>query len=50
MTSNFQWANDSQTVLYAKQHPETLRSYRVFRHNLGSTDDTLVYEEEDETN
>jgi oligopeptidase B len=50
MTSNFQWANDSQTVLYAKQHPETLRSYRVFRHKLGSTDDTLVYEEEDETN
>jgi len=50
MTSNFQWANDSQTVLYAKQHPETLRSYRVFRHNLGGTDDTLVYEEEDETN
>jgi len=50
MTSNFQWANDSQTVLYAKQHPETLRSYRVFRHKLGSADDTLVYEEEDETN
>ena len=50
MTSNFQWANDSQTVLYAKQHPKTLRSYRVFRHKLGSTGDTLVYEEEDETN
>jgi oligopeptidase B len=50
MTSNFQWANDSRTVLYAKQHPETLRWYRVFRHKLGSADDTLVYEEEDETN
>ena len=50
MTSNFQWANDSQTVLYAKQHPKTLRSYRVFRHKFGSTGDTLVYEEEDETN
>jgi oligopeptidase B len=50
MTSNFQWANDSQSVLYAKQHPETLRSYRVFRHKLGSADDTLVYEEEDESN
>ena len=25
-TSNFEWANDSQTVLYGKQHPETLRS------------------------
>jgi len=50
ITSNFHWANDSQTVLYAKQHPETLRSYRVLRHKLGSTNDTLVYEEEDETN
>jgi oligopeptidase B len=50
MTSNFQWATDSQTVLYTKQHPETLRSYRVFRHKLGTTNDTLVYEEEDETN
>ena len=49
-TSNFEWANDSQTILYGKQHPETLRSYQVFRHRLGEPDDTLVYEEEDETN
>ena len=49
-TSNFEWANDSQTIIYGKQHPETLRSYRVFRHKLGNTVDTLVYEEEDETN
>jgi len=33
-TSNFQWANDSQTVLYGKQHPDTLRSYRVFATSL----------------
>jgi len=49
-TSNFAWANDSQTVLYGKQHPETLHSYRIFRHKLGSTGDPLVYEEDDETN
>jgi oligopeptidase B len=49
-TSNFEWANDSQTILYGKQHPETLRSYRIFRHKLSDTNDTLVYEEEDETN
>ncbi|MCP4301965.1 MAG: S9 family peptidase [Gammaproteobacteria bacterium] len=49
-TSNFEWANDSQTILYGKQHPETLRSYRVFRHKLGNAEDTLVYEEKDETN
>lgn len=49
-TSNFEWANDSQTVLYGKQHPETLRSYQVFRHRLGGASDSLVYEEPDETN
>ena len=49
-TADFEWANDSQTILYGKQHPETLRSYRVFRHSLAEPEDTLVYEEEDETN
>ena len=38
-TSNFEWANDSQTILYGQQHPETLRSYQVFRHKLGEPDD-----------
>jgi oligopeptidase B len=50
VTGNFAWANDSQTILYGKQHPETLRSYRIFRHKLGHDEDSLVYEEEDETN
>lgn len=50
MTANFEWANDSQTVLYSKQHPETLRSYQVYRHQLGQADDSLVYEEADDTN
>ncbi|MDH4048621.1 MAG: S9 family peptidase [Gammaproteobacteria bacterium] len=49
-TANFHWANDSRTILYGKQHPDTLRSYRVFRHTLGSGDDSLVYEEPDATN
>jgi len=49
-TSDFEWANDSKTILYTQQHPETLRSYRVFRHTIGEADDTLVYEEKDETN
>jgi len=47
---NFEWANDNQTILYGKQHPETLRAYRIFRHRLGDTDDALVYEEPDEEN
>jgi len=50
VTPNYQWANDSQTILYAEQHPDTLRSYRIMRHTLGSDNDTLVYEEKDETN
>lgn len=49
-TANFEWANDSKTILYGKQHPETLRSYQICRHQLGSTEDSLVYEEPDETN
>ncbi len=49
-TSDFEWANDSQTILYARQHPETLRSYRILRHTIGESQDALVYEEQDETN
>jgi len=49
-TGNFEWANDSQTVLFGKQHPETLRSYRILRHRLGNKNGSLVYEEKDETN
>jgi oligopeptidase B len=49
-TSNFEWANDSRTILYGKQHPDTLRSYQVYRHRLNDTEDSLVYEEQDETN
>ncbi len=49
-TSNFEWANDNQTILYSRQHPDTLRWYRVFRHRLGGPDDALVYEEQDEEN
>jgi oligopeptidase B len=45
------WANDSKTVFYVKQNPETLRWYRVYRHVLGTDpgQDALVYEEADET-
>jgi len=45
------WANDSKTVFYVKQDPETLRWYRVYRHVLGTDpgQDALVYEEADET-
>jgi oligopeptidase B len=49
-TANLSWANDNQTILYGKQHPDTLRSYRIFRHKIGEGEDSLVYEEPDEEN
>ena len=50
VTYNGEWANDNQTYFYSKQDPETLRSYRIYRHVLGTdpSEDTLVYEEKDE--
>ena len=49
-TANLRWANDNKTILYGKQHPETLRSYQIYRHTLGADEDSLVYEEPDEEN
>jgi oligopeptidase B len=51
VTGNVAWANDSRTIYYGKQDPETLRSYQIWRHSLGTdpADDELVYEETDPT-
>ena len=51
VTGNMEWGNDNRTLLYARQDPETLRSYQIYRHVLGqdSAQDDLVYEEADET-
>lgn len=45
------WANDNKTVFYTKKDPVTLRSYRIYKHVLGTdaSADELVYEEADET-
>ena len=45
------WANDNKTVFYTKKDPTTLRSYRIYKHVLGTdaSADELVYEETDET-
>ena len=45
------WANDNLTVFYTKKDPVTLRSYRIYKHVLGTdaAADELVYEEADET-
>ncbi len=45
------WAKDSRTVFYAQIDPETLRSFKVSRHVLGTpaAGDEVVFEEKDET-
>ena len=50
-TGNLVWANDNQTLFYSVQDPQTLRSNKVFKHILGTSqeDDILIYEEKDET-
>ncbi|MEM7503476.1 MAG: oligopeptidase B, partial [Pseudomonadota bacterium] len=48
VTSDFEWFNDSKTLLYVRQHRSSLRDYQVLRHTLGSTQDDLIYEEADE--
>ena len=51
VTGNMEWGNDNRTLLYARQDPETLRSFQIYRHVLGSdpAQDELIYEEPDET-
>lgn len=51
VTGNIAWAEDNATLFYARQEPNTLRSYRIYRHRLGTdpAKDPLVYEERDET-
>ena len=35
-THNLAWAEDDRTLFYVRQHPETLRWYRLYRHELGT--------------
>ena len=41
-------ALDHRTVFYVKREEGTLRAHQVWRHTLGETEDTLVFEETDE--
>jgi len=45
------WSNDNKTVFYTLKDLQTLRSYKVLRHRLGSDQsaDRTVYEEGDDT-
>jgi len=49
VTGGMAWANDNKTLFYGKQDPNTLRSYQVYRHVLGTdpSNDALIYQEDD---
>lgn len=51
VSGNHAWANDNRTIFYSRKDPDTLRSFRVFRHELGTdpAGDAIVFEEKDET-
>lgn len=45
------WASDSKTFFYTQKDEETLRSSKIYRHELGTdaSEDVLVFEEKDDT-
>ena len=49
-SGNMAWSNDNKTLYYAIKD-ETLRSYKIFKHKLGTAvkDDELIFHEEDPT-
>lgn len=51
VTGNAVWAADNKTIFYSKQDSQTLRSFQIYRHELGTSpdEDKLIYEEKDET-
>ena len=50
-TGGAAWANDNQTLFYNSKDTETLRSFKIFRHQLRTTqeEDVEIYHETDET-
>lgn len=50
-TGNVVWANDNRTIFYSVQDPKTLRSSKIYKHILGTSqkEDLLIFEEQDET-
>ena len=50
-TGSMVWANDNKTIFYTKQDQKTLRSFQIYAHQLGTSqdEDTLIYEETDDT-
>tara|TARA_R110001592_G_scaffold45508_3_gene145526 strand:- start:1710 stop:3875 length:2166 start_codon:yes stop_codon:yes gene_type:complete len=45
------WANDNKTLFYTKKDPVSLRSYKIFKHVLGTneSEDIEIFHEKDDT-
>lgn len=50
-TGSTAWASDNKTFFYTKKDPQTLRSDKIYRHELNSgvENDALIFHEEDDT-
>ncbi len=48
-TGNPCWANDNVTLFYSRKNEQTLRSDKIYRYNMITGSDVLVFEETDET-
>ena len=50
-TGGATWASDNQTLFYSRKDEVTLRSDKIYKHKLGTSekDDSLVYFEKDDT-
>lgn len=50
-TGSTAWASDNKTFFYTKKDPQTLRSDKVCKHNIGTdvAQDKLVFHEKDDT-
>jgi oligopeptidase B len=50
-TGGCTWANDNKTVFFTRKNPTTLRSEKIVRHKVGTSEsqDAVVYSDMDET-
>ncbi len=50
-TGGTAWASDNKTFFYTKKDPQTLRSDKIYRHELNTKveNDNLIFHEEDDT-
>lgn len=50
-TGGSTWSNDGQYLFYTVKDPVSLRSYRIYRHKLGTptSEDVMIFEEADDT-